>query len=220
MAESIDKLKQADLDLVIDKMPLLSPRIKKSGSLIPITLKRPSNISSPILSARSNQSSDPVHDKFKKTIKSRYPTIQLALGTIDFSGKGSIGENDLVNFFKRFHFDYSDQELISYFHRYNLITKEGELDKAMMAKVFYGHHFRNNFETPGLVDAVMNPKSTKELNTQSFNELNSVISSRLIRIENMIKTKISSNWNQVRKAFLDIDSDYDGFITAKDLEEL
>ena len=101
-----------------------------------------------------------------------------------------------------------------------MIGSDGKLDKARMAKVYYGHHFRNNFETPDLVNAVLNNHKQKDLDTQALAEVNNVVMARLKRIENVIKTKISSNWNQVRKAFLDIDSDYDGFITAQDLTEL
>ena len=33
----------------------------------------------------------------------------------------------------------------------------------------------------------------------------------------MLKTKLSNNWDSVRKAFLDLDTDYDGFITVEDI---
>ena len=89
-----------------------------------------------------------------------------------------------------------------------------------MAKVYYGHHFRNNFETPGISSPGAAMNTQNGLNSQSLSEINSLVSSRLKRIENVIKTKISRNWNQTRTAFLAIDSDYDGYINAKNLEEL
>lgn len=33
----------------------------------------------------------------------------------------------------------------------------------------------------------------------------------------MIKDKFANNWVSVRKAFLDLDSDYDGFVTVEDI---
>ena len=33
----------------------------------------------------------------------------------------------------------------------------------------------------------------------------------------MIKSKFQNNWISVRKAFLDMDQDYDGFLTVEDL---
>jgi len=40
---------------------------------------------------------------------------------------------------------------------------------------------------------------------------------RLKRTEGMLKDKLTANWHSVRKAFLDLDFDYDGFITAQDI---
>ena len=37
------------------------------------------------------------------------------------------------------------------------------------------------------------------------------------RIETVLKQKLSNNWNHVRKAFLDLDNDQDGYVTAEDL---
>lgn len=33
----------------------------------------------------------------------------------------------------------------------------------------------------------------------------------------MIKEKFANNWVSVRKAFLDLDNDYDGFVTVEDI---
>ncbi len=33
----------------------------------------------------------------------------------------------------------------------------------------------------------------------------------------MIKDKLASNWVSVRKAFLDLDTDYDGYVTVEDI---
>lgn len=43
------------------------------------------------------------------------------------------------------------------------------------------------------------------------------ITSRLYRLEQLIKDKFANNWVSVRKAFLDLDSDYDGFVTVDDI---
>ena len=36
-------------------------------------------------------------------------------------------------------------------------------------------------------------------------------------MESQIRAKFANNWTSVRKAFLDVDQDYDGFITAEDI---
>lgn len=44
-----------------------------------------------------------------------------------------------------------------------------------------------------------------------------IIINRLQKVENLIKMKFANNWVSVRKAFLDLDTDYDGFVTVEDL---
>jgi len=39
----------------------------------------------------------------------------------------------------------------------------------------------------------------------------------LARLETMIKDKFANNWVSVRKAFLDLDTDYDGYVTVEDI---
>ena len=43
---------------------------------------------------------------------------------------------------------------------------------------------------------------------------------RLIRIENIIKAKFQENFTSVRKAFLELDKDYDGFVTSEDIAQM
>lgn len=40
---------------------------------------------------------------------------------------------------------------------------------------------------------------------------------RLKKLEVLIKDKFANNWVSVRKAFLDLDTDYDGFVTVEDI---
>jgi hypothetical protein len=40
---------------------------------------------------------------------------------------------------------------------------------------------------------------------------------RLKKLEAFLKEKFSKNWVSVRKAFLDLDTDYDGFISVEDI---
>lgn len=50
--------------------------------------------------------------------------------------------------------------------------------------------------------------------------VNREITTKIKEIENVLKQRLSSNWVSVRKAFLDLDEDYDGFVTAEDFAKL
>ena len=44
-----------------------------------------------------------------------------------------------------------------------------------------------------------------------------LIIQRLKKLEKQLKEKFSNNWDSVRKAFLGLDTDYDGYITVEDI---
>jgi len=44
-----------------------------------------------------------------------------------------------------------------------------------------------------------------------------VIVNKLNKLELLIKNKFSNSWVSVRKAFLDLDTDYDGYVTVEDI---
>ena len=44
-----------------------------------------------------------------------------------------------------------------------------------------------------------------------------IIFERIQKLERILKTKFANIWDSVRKAFLDLDTDYDGYITVEDI---
>lgn len=54
----------------------------------------------------------------------------------------------------------------------------------------------------------------------STSNKNRDISNKLKEMEKILFERLSSNWVSVRKAFLDLDQDYDGYITAEDFAKL
>lgn len=58
-----------------------------------------------------------------------------------------------------------------------------------------------------------NAESTSVMSNSNRNR---DISNKLKEMERTLFERLSNNWVSVRKAFLDLDQDYDGFITAED----
>lgn len=46
------------------------------------------------------------------------------------------------------------------------------------------------------------------------------ITHKMKQIEDIMKERLSSNWVSVRKAFLDLDEDFDGYLTAENFAKL
>jgi Ca2+-binding EF-hand superfamily protein len=46
------------------------------------------------------------------------------------------------------------------------------------------------------------------------------MASRMKELEILLKERLSSNWISVRKAFLDLDTDKDGFLSAEDFAKV
>ena len=40
---------------------------------------------------------------------------------------------------------------------------------------------------------------------------------KIKKLEKILKVRFSNNWDSVRKAFLGLDTDYDGYITVEDI---
>ncbi len=59
-------------------------------------------------------------------------------------------------------------------------------------------------------------KNKEDLNNNKGKQ-KEIITDRLKKLEKILKDKLSSNWESVRKAFLALDSDYDGYITVEDI---
>jgi Ca2+-binding EF-hand superfamily protein len=62
--------------------------------------------------------------------------------------------------------------------------------------------------------------NTESASVMSNSNKNRDISNKLKEMEKILFERLSNNWVSVRKAFLDLDQDYDGFITAEDFAKL
>lgn len=62
--------------------------------------------------------------------------------------------------------------------------------------------------------------NTIETNSVMSTSKNRDLTIKLKQIEDILKQRLSNNWVSVRKAFLDLDTDYDGYLTAEDFAKL
>jgi Ca2+-binding EF-hand superfamily protein len=93
--------------------------------------------------------------------------------------------------------------------------KDGEMNFDSFKKNFFPHLYliqEDNYSD----DDRKERQQKKELKDNKDNQ-NGMIIGRLRNLERVLKSKFANNWDSVRKAFLDLDTDYDGFITVEDI---
>lgn len=150
-----------------------------------------------------------------------YKTPDVGFSDIDFSGKGYITEDDFFKTLFIYKIKYTKEELMEYFDRENTFkrrVKSGE--EGMEFEVFKRHFFPSEamqFENPmkRMVKATDNPVVITGSETKQ--ELNDILTKKLKSLESILKKKFEKNWISVRKAFLDLDIDYDGYIRPEDI---
>ena len=72
--------------------------------------------------------------------------------------------------------------------------------------------------------SIITTNSLQDFNTDSLSKLSSSknrdLTLKIKQIEDILKERLSSNWVSVRTAFLDLDEDFDGFVTAENFAKL
>lgn len=86
----------------------------------------------------------------------------------------------------------------------------GKMDVDSFKRTFFPQYFQveDDYKSDDCGDEADDKKSSHS---------QEAIVGRLAKLEHLIKVKLASNWGSVRKAFLDLDSDYDGFVTVEDI---
>jgi hypothetical protein len=150
-----------------------------------------------------------------------YKTLDVAYSDIDFSGKGYITEEDFFKTILIYKIKYSNEELKEYFKRDNAFKGRVKSGKVGMGfEVFKKHFFPSEamrFENPmkRMVKATENPVIVRGNETKE--EINIILTKKLKNLESILKKKFEKNWISVKKAFLDLDADYDGYIKPEDI---
>ena len=143
-----------------------------------------------------------------------YKIPDVAFADIDFSGKGYITEEDFFSTLLIYKLKYSVEEIKEFFDRENSFKRQIDKNKiGMNFEIFKRCFFPSEvlrYESP--VKRMM--KAHDGLDTVN-NDVEAKL--KLKRLEEVLKGKFEKNWISVRKAFLDLDLDYDGYIKPEDI---
>jgi len=113
---------------------------------------------------------------------------------------------------------YEEKDVREFLHKNNLFKEkdpEAKMDFETFKKAFFPQLFHVHDDNQS-EDELEDLQKLKEGVKQSGNQQQQ-IETRLAKLETMIKDKFANNWVSVRKAFLDLDTDYDGFVTVEDI---
>lgn len=146
-----------------------------------------------------------------------YRSAENAYASFDFSGLGYITEEAFLDSqFIKGRIPFPIDQIKMYFREYNLFDKrKAGMDFDTFKKNYFPHLYLVQEDVDDFEDkAAYQNKSELLKNNDKQPE---VIQQRLIKLETKLKTKFSNCFESVRKAFLALDSDYDGFITVEDI---
>ena len=150
--------------------------------------------------------------RIRYEMKSLYKVAKIAFSEMDFNGKGYIEQDDFFNLLN-FKLPYSKEEINEFFAYEKLFSrlKDGHMPFELFKKEFFPEAARVPSKD-GIQDEELKLDTNLDAKAKS-----DIVVNRMKRIENLLKEKFSNNYVSIRKAFLDIDMDYDGFITAEDI---
>ena len=145
-----------------------------------------------------------------------YKSAENGFGAFDFSGTGYITEEGLLNHFViRDRTPFTPQQMKLFVEEYNLFPRGS---KGMVFDGFKKMFFPQQY-------FVQDPPDDEEENKAKENKVDllyhgerqsAVIEERLAALEKKLKIKFGNCFESVRKAFLLLDMDHDGYVTIED----
>ena len=148
---------------------------------------------------------------------------------MDFTGRGYITQDDFISsiFTSRILQAkiFTIEDIKDFLKQDNLFPAStaltsGGLSFDKFKKMFFPKMFLINDSEESDDEKInkMNKQSLKVGGSdEKDSEAQSILAERLKKMEKLLKDKFSNNWESVRKAFLALDSDHDGFITVEDI---
>jgi len=150
-------------------------------------------------------------EKIRKEMKGLFKIAENAFAEMDFNGHGFIEEEDFFHTLLNYKLPYSKDEVIQLFkhERWFIRAPKGRLNFEIFKKTFFP---QNKMGEENEDHEDVNYEKLEDDKTKA-----DFVISEMKKIEELLRQKFSNNWVSIRKAFLDIDMDYDGFITAEDI---
>jgi len=155
----------------------------------------------------------------RQEFQKMYSSAENAYGALDFTGLGIVTQETMLacpivkdKLLKRF----THQEVLDFFVDQNLFnpTQKG-LNFDSFKKNFFPHLYLVQEDADDLQDKIAFDDRYQLDNNLDKQPVK--IEARLVKLENKLKDKFSSCFESVRKAFLGLDTDYDGYITVEDI---
>ncbi len=112
---------------------------------------------------------------------------------------------------------YSKEEIKEFVELSGLFKKDSPgMNFDTFKKTFFPHLYLINDDLEQS-DEDRRDRNEKKSILRNQDKQPEIIQERLRILEKQLKEKFSNNWDSVRKAFLGLDTDYDGFITVEDI---
>jgi len=169
-------------------------------------------------------------NKLRNEIRLVYKDPESAYASFNFSGKNSISLNELLNHVIVKRIGYSREDIKSYLLRDKVfLSTESHIDYQQFKKNFFPqlvliadrdeaemvlHEYNKLTNYSSLKINTTNDSTGKKVLAGKRDDF---VKGRLYDLEKYLRSRFSNTWVSVRRAFLDLDIDHDGKISAEDI---
>ncbi len=147
-------------------------------------------------------------------MRNLYRGPDRAYSSMDFSGIGFITEEDFLKSIVASKCGFSEVELRDFVYLEGMFKGEG-MNFDSFKKTFFPHLYL--IKEGEEEEDEKNDMEMKKQMRDNKEKQHDIIAERLKKLEKLLKIRFSNNWDSVRKAFLGLDTDYDGYITVEDI---
>ena len=147
-----------------------------------------------------------------------FPGAENAYASLDFSGKGHVTFEEIMDSYivKNKIKQFSEHQIAEFLKSSGIfMVGQTGINFDAFKKTFYPHLYNTAQEIDDEFDVEAAHMRKELMNSKKIQ--GEIIERRLDKIEEKLKKKFSNCFHSVRKAFLSLDTDHDGFITVEDI---